>query len=377
MSFQVSPGVNVNEVDLTTVVPSVSTTEGAAAGHFRWGPVDQRVLVTSEDQLVAQFQKPGENNFVDFFTAANFLSYSNALYVVRSTATGQQNATLNAANTQSTLVKNSDDYENNYGAGISGVGDFIAKYPGALGNSLKISVCPSAAAFTSTLTGTYSVTSNTTVVTTSADQSAAVVAGDILEVGITGGAKQNIKVVSANTTAIILANRYTGASVSANTALVRKWEFVNNTSRAPTETSFGLNNGATGDAMHIAIVDEDGLWTGTRGSVLEIYENVSKASDAKDNTGSSLYYKNVVNNRSRFVLWAAHNPSNTNAGTTATNKVFGTPAVPQTASFVNGADGSVPTAGQIISAYDKFRNSEDVDVSFIVGGDEIKPLQHI
>ena len=80
MPFQVSPGVNVSEVDLTTVVPSVSTTEGGMAGHFRWGPVEQRVLVTSEDQLVSQFKKPTTATAESFFTAANFLSYGNALY---------------------------------------------------------------------------------------------------------------------------------------------------------------------------------------------------------------------------------------------------------------------------------------------------------
>ena len=56
MPFQVSPGVNVSEIDLTTVIPAVSTTEGAIAGHFRWGPVDDRVLIDSEDTLVGLYQ---------------------------------------------------------------------------------------------------------------------------------------------------------------------------------------------------------------------------------------------------------------------------------------------------------------------------------
>ena len=58
MPFQVSPGVNVSEIDLTTVVPAVSTTEGGFVGQFRWGPVEQRILVESEDLLVNSFQKP-------------------------------------------------------------------------------------------------------------------------------------------------------------------------------------------------------------------------------------------------------------------------------------------------------------------------------
>ena len=81
MAFQVSPGVNVSEVDLSTVVPAVSTTEGAIAGVFKWGPVDSRVLVDSEETLVSRFQKPdGSLNPETFFTAANFLAYGCLLY---------------------------------------------------------------------------------------------------------------------------------------------------------------------------------------------------------------------------------------------------------------------------------------------------------
>lgn len=84
MAFQVSPGVNISEVDLSTVVPAVSTTSGAIAGVFRWGPVNERVLVSSEVELARIFGKPKTNfNVETFFTAADFLAYSNQLYVVR------------------------------------------------------------------------------------------------------------------------------------------------------------------------------------------------------------------------------------------------------------------------------------------------------
>ena len=137
MAFQVSPGVNVSEIDLTTVVPAVSTTEAAIAGPFRWGPVGQRVLVSSEDELVKRFQKPTNTNAETFFTAANFLSYGNKLYVVRAarsanatnieaaynaiggestTMTSMTNGRLTAGDTVIT-IKNADvyleDFENN------------------------------------------------------------------------------------------------------------------------------------------------------------------------------------------------------------------------------------------------------------------------
>lgn len=83
MPFQVSPGVNVSEIDLSTVVPAVSTTEGALVGVFQRGPVNQRILITSEANLVARFGKPTADNYETWFTAANFLAYGNKLYVTR------------------------------------------------------------------------------------------------------------------------------------------------------------------------------------------------------------------------------------------------------------------------------------------------------
>ena len=92
MPFQVSPGVNVSEIDLTTIVPAVSTTTGAFAGSFRWGPVNQPFLISSEDELVQYYGKPTNNNYETFFTAANFLAYGNQLYISRAANTGTYNA---------------------------------------------------------------------------------------------------------------------------------------------------------------------------------------------------------------------------------------------------------------------------------------------
>ena len=170
MPFQVSPGVNVSEIDLTTVVPAVSTTEAGIGGQFQWGPANTAVLISSEEELVSNFWKPSTNSAADFFTAASFLAYGNALYVVRGLSgrtAGQttRNATTNAANTIDTIIKNDDDHEDNWSNGRSNVGPFVAKWPGALGNSLKVSTCAGANAWSSTLTGTLSITAGSTTVT--------------------------------------------------------------------------------------------------------------------------------------------------------------------------------------------------------------------
>ena len=83
MAVQLSPGVNVSEIDLTTVVPAVSSTDAGFAGLFRWGPVGELTLVTSITELENRFAKPTNFNAETFFTAYNFLAYSNRLYLSR------------------------------------------------------------------------------------------------------------------------------------------------------------------------------------------------------------------------------------------------------------------------------------------------------
>ena len=148
MGFQVSPGVNVSEIDLTTVVPAVSTTEGAIAGVFNWGPVEQRVLVDSETTLVSRFGKPTSDNAETFFTAANFLAYGNKLYVVRTVSSGAKNSTgvANTSGTTGVLIKNQDIFEEG-GLSFDANIKVAAKYAGTDGDSLRVEICDSANAY--------------------------------------------------------------------------------------------------------------------------------------------------------------------------------------------------------------------------------------
>jgi len=147
MAFQVSPGVQVNEIDATNVVPAVSTSIGGFAGSFNWGPVEEVITVSSENELAATFGSPDDNTAKYFLVAASFLKYGNALKVVR-VASGHDNATSDGTGQ---LIKNEDDYDN---AGALSVGNWVAKYPGVLGNSLKVSMI--SADITSFSSWTYS-----------------------------------------------------------------------------------------------------------------------------------------------------------------------------------------------------------------------------
>ena len=123
MAFLVSPGVQVKEVDLTNVVPAVATSIGAIAGAFEKGPVSSVVNVSSEEELLKIFGKPKStgNQFETFFTAANFLQYTNSLKVVSA-----ESAIVNAGANSGILIRDDDHYQASFAAGEGSHGEWAA-----------------------------------------------------------------------------------------------------------------------------------------------------------------------------------------------------------------------------------------------------------
>jgi hypothetical protein len=138
MAFQLSPGVLVTEKDLTNVVPAVSSSAGGYVGYFLWGPVNEIQTVSSENQLVREFGKPTSTTTVHFHTAANFLGYGNNLQLVRAVGTAARNAVWTGT---ALKIDNQDVYDASYASGEASVGPFAAKFPGALGNGLIVTIC--------------------------------------------------------------------------------------------------------------------------------------------------------------------------------------------------------------------------------------------
>ena len=303
MAFQLSPGINVSEIDLTTIVPSGATSIGAFAGPFAWGPVDEIITISDESKLADRFGKPDSTNYEYWFSAANFLAYSNNLKVVRAFGATTKNA---VANGTSVLIKNDDDWLENYSSGASTYGEFAAKYAGSLGNSLKVSLAD--------------------------------------------------------------ANTYTG------------WAYSTQFTSTPGTSTYTSNQGGANDEIHIVVIDEDGKFTGTSGTILEKFGFVSKASDAKDDSGNSLYYKNVLASKSKYIRWMSHPTANAGAsyanatstwGNTSSGTSFTRLTSNVTISFgatsAAGADGTL-VAANTIAAYNSFSSAESTDISLIVTG---------
>lgn len=137
MAYQLSPGVQVQEIDLTTIIPSVATSIGAFAGSFSWGPINEINTISNEIELVSRFGKPNSTNYEYWFSAANYLAYSSDLKVVRAANTDAKNATVSGGGV---LINNSFVYDTQYSAGANTYGTFAAKYAGEIGNTLKVYV---------------------------------------------------------------------------------------------------------------------------------------------------------------------------------------------------------------------------------------------
>ena len=382
MAFLVSPGVQVREIDVSNVVPAVSSSIGGYVGSFSWGPVDEVRTITSEKDLVSVFGEPsGDDTYLTsvkkkehFYSAANFLKYGNNLKVVRAVSTNMLNASTGSAGL---LVKNATHYyDNNYhtGAAASNVGDFVARCVGVLGNSLKVSVCASANAFSQSAATTVndsSIALGDTSMTVASG--AALVVGDI----ITFGTDTNkYKISEINTNAITFALASDGSSglqtVVANSANVnREWEFASSFTKAPGSSPDAIANSSSLDEMHIAVVDEDGLITGIVGEILEIFEGVSMASDAKDAEGNSNYYVDKLRYNSNYIFFSNHNSNLSESGNTfaSAGAIFDTHTLPITQSFTNGTDGYCLTSGQKKAGIETYLgDAETQDVDFLISG---------
>ena len=393
MAFQVSPGVSVTEKDLTNIVPAVSTTAGGIVMTAEKGPVDEITTISSEQELVDIFGKPNANNFEEFFCAANFLGYGNNLKVVRP-ITGMVNAVSTGT---AVLIKNTSDYLDTYltdsGAGsVTNIGTWAAREAGTLGNSLKVSLCSNSTAFgphsqSGTLVNDSAAAIGDTTITM--DDGSLFQVGDILEFGDTSnvpstsgspsGFFYKVTSISTNTLTIARFNPQTGQTETGglrhaivdNAKVLRHWEYYFNFSAPPTTTDDVSNAGGSNDEMHIAVIDEDGSISGTAGTILETFEGISQAHDAKDASGNSNYYPDVIYRDSKFIYWIDHistlSDGLTKVGTTFDNTV-GDAFVVSNTSLSGGTDDFVATNAEIATAYEKFLDAENVEIDLLICG---------
>lgn len=364
-----SPEVHFQETDLTVGTTAVPTSVGGFVGEFVWGPTNDVNLISNESQLVSYFGKPTAKTYASFFSAKNFLDYTNALKLIRVATAGQKNA---VATGTALTIGNQDTYNALYSNGEATVGMFAAKYPGVLGNSLTVSMAD-AATYSTTLTGTISVTANSNVLTGIATKfTEQLTVGSWVSLTVsTVSTMYQVTAITSDTSATVT-DKY--ATTTASLTGTAKWEYYALFSGKPVDSNQALSINASNDGLHMVVVDTGGLFTGIAGNVLEKFSNVSKASNALAFDGSSGYYKTVLNSGSSYIWWMDH-PLVSDVGITGTS--FGSQVVagafasllkPITRTLTSGLDGASATDGELMLAWDIFKNAELVSVSLLITG---------
>jgi phage tail sheath protein FI len=377
MAFQLSPGVLVVERDLTGIVPAVATSIGGYVGAFQWGPVGQVTNIGNEGELVSVFGKPNDEVAASFFSAANFLAYSNNLRVVRVVNAGANNAMaagVKTFNGASVIASMSDNTMTITAHGFD-TGDAVvysANGGTAIGGLTSEDVYY-----------VIKVNDNTIKLATSAANATAGTAVDLTANGV--GASQflapslqvkNLEhwedVVTAGLSVGQWAAKYPGelgnslAVSIADADNFSGWDYENEFDAAPGTSDYAEALGGADDELHIVVVDEDGLWSGTPGSVLEKFAFVSKARDAKRSDGTNAYYVDVLKN-SRYIWWMSHQAAS-NWGSKAEGITFTAVLSNALVSLSGGISEDTVTDGQVQLGWDLFENAEEIDVNLLFVG---------
>ena len=391
MGFLVSPGVQVNEIDLTNVVPAVDTTIGAIAGPFEKGPVSVVTTITNEDDLVRTFGKPQSSNFEFFFTAANFLKYSNTLKVVRA-----ESGILNAGANSGILIRDTDHYLESFSTGQGSHGEWAARTAGTHGNSIRVEICAEADAYeqitsSSVLTVTEDAVGATTIAVDDVNASGETFnVGDLISFYSDSAAATPVDErneyevtaidTSANTLTIRLKDDPNGAGlqniVPDNSFIKRRWKYYDLFDGPPGTSQWATDNArGSNDELLVVVADATGDITGfdtdsagnrTKG-VVEVFSRMSKNPIAKTAQGNSNYYPDVIYRESAFIYWTDHISAGSNWGTDTTSTYTDVDTI-TIDTLSGGTDDYSVTAGELELAYDKFSDTESVDVNLVLGG---------
>ena len=371
MAYALSPGVTIVEKDFTNIVPAVSSSTGAFAGKFQWGPIEYPVQLSSEVELVKQFGKPNDSTFDSFFTAANFLSYTSSLYVARIDSVFAKNAVSTGGT--AVKIKNTDAYDSLTTSTYNCL--WAAKYAGILGNSLKVSIADYNTFKNLTLTGVTSSSvveiGGTTVIGVSTLFTTQLHPGAILKTtaGVVIGTVKSIE----SATSLTLDAPGSLITVDAGSGLKADWAYADQFDSAPGTSSYVSNANATNDELHVIVIDEDGAFSGIKGTVLEKFAFVSKVSDAKKYDGTINYYKEVINTRSQYIWWMKHTTNINGGGTWGTAVVAGTAYSPLKGAMNDSCSGGVDdfddTDGDFaVTSWELYLNDSQYDISLIPVG---------
>ena len=373
MAQYLAPGVFVDEIDLSAYIPSVSTSVGVMVGDFEWGDAFSVRTITNPDTLDDIFGPPNATNYEDWFTVYNFLQYGARCKVVRAVnRTTSKNATADGTGL---LIRDYEHWDESYSSGQGSVGAWAAKHPSSKGNSLYISMCGPGAAYNASMNLTVTSNHSNALLTFSAnakaDSTRPLSVGDQLRIGSNTDWVQVISIASNGLTATVN-NANLVVNAVANTVVAR-WEFASEFGTAPGTSDRVATFAGANDEVHVVIMGRYENFARGRNSrkarantILQKFEGLSVASGTSLQ-GKSNYYKDVISRKSKYIYWMDHPTGATNWGNAATGNSFTLLTTPYSVQLGGGLH-AAPSDGDIIEAYNLFRDKEQQDVSFILTG---------
>jgi phage tail sheath protein FI len=351
-----SPSVQTNESDDQTLyVKEKSNKVAAFAGAFQWGPVDEPTLITNgEEEFVTKFGIPNAATAKYVMPALDFFSYAKSGWIVRQVGAAARNAFPTGQS--AALIKNDDAFA---AATIAG-SDFIAKYPGTLGNGLIVDICDSASFPTWEFQGRFNYAPQAGEYAVAVLDSTGAWTGEAAK-----KQKETLTVTGASTgttvnvfgVAVTVVNGDTAAQVAAKIAatagIIALFDAVSAAGATVTytEKTTGLKTKRAAPATTIGLsFDTSVLDYGRLGGVLETYELLEAASTAKFADGTTKYWYDAINQRSKYVR--------------AGDKTIA--LSDRTVSLVNGVDDQTVV---VSTGFQQILNRESYDVQFLVAGD--------
>jgi hypothetical protein len=376
MASQVSPGIVLKERDLSNaVIVGAQQITAGFASTFQKGPINQIVNINSQKQFIDVFGKPSDSNAEDWFVASEFLSYGGRLAVVRAATT-----VLNASTDGGFLIQNDLAWES--GATLSEVA--VARTAGTWGNKLAVYFVDRGADQILTLASVPAEISLTV--------------GTVIQIAVASVEETvNATIASWNATtkelAVVLANPNLLASVGdtvnddgAPVSITAVADWYSNaplgetglTAAAvgprPGTSNFAASYGIKYDEVHVAVVDT------TTNTIVEKFNYLSKLSDGRSSENANTYYRTVINEQSTYIFTGAHPAATLSAGggvgyyawglaTTdlETGDIFNLSLVSEN-NLSGGTDDYSYNSDEIGDAYDRFLDTEETTIDFVLMG---------
>lgn len=367
MAEMLSPGVYIQEIDASQIVPTVSNSIAVFAGKFIQGPVNKYQIITSVDELITYYGYPTNENYNDWYQCYNFLQYSNKLLITRAAnisgtftpITGSLvGSDIEADNTNTILTSDTD------GLVVGNLIGLGTKFYSVVNVTENTSITLDRNIEEDIVTGTP-------INYYKADMNAGI---EVLKVGSTETIEdveyyKNYMTIENSDDFEMKEMSIAFTNIDSKLKIIAKnpgtWS-ENLEIAIATPADFGTSKYAfDGIALddlfeYRPLGTQVGIIIRLNDEIKEIF-TVDFNMSAKDINNKSTYIETVINNQSSYIFIK----DNTSITDLCKSHIFSTEGVLK---LVNGADSDIQ-ADDLLNAYEVWSNKEEIDIDIVIGNE--------